>query len=122
MFAEHAKTLGSEIGYRNAIARAYYAMFHQVQTSLIACPKFVGGTHQGLADYLNKAVPTEPYDKTYLRRLAAILNQQKGRRNIADYELDKTFTLSDAQAALDTATRLFDLCQEMKDSVESEAG
>lgn len=122
IFAEHAKTLGSEIGYRNTIARAYYAMFHHVQALLVSCPKFVGGTHQGLADYLTKAIPTEPYDKTSLRRLAAMLNQQKGCRNIADYELDKTLTLTDAQATLDAAKRLFDLCQEMKDSVKSEAG
>lgn len=121
-FAEHAKTLGTEIGYRNTIARSYYAMFHQVQESLVACPKFVGGTHQGLADYLTKANPTEPYEKRYLRGLAAMLNQQKGRRNIADYELDKTFTLSDAQSALDSAERLFRMCQEMRNSIKSEAG
>ncbi|WP_323918536.1 hypothetical protein [Aeromonas veronii] len=120
-FAIHSKSLNTEVGYRNSTARAYYAMFHHVQESLVSCPKFVGGTHQGLADYLNKANPTEPYDKTYLRRLAAILNQQKGLRNIADYELEQTFFVTDAQASLDAAHRLFKLSQEMRDSIKSEA-
>lgn len=116
-FAEHSKALSTEIGFRNAVARSYYAMYHHTQESLLNCPKYIGASHDSLREYLTRAKPTEPFDKSYLRRLSAILNQQKGFRNIADYELDKTFTEDDAVSALAVANAFFELCKEMKDSI-----
>ncbi|WP_460883103.1 HEPN domain-containing protein [Pseudaeromonas pectinilytica] len=104
-----------EIGYRNAIARAYYAMFHEVTSMMTSMPVYSAHAHDGLIQYLNNAGgKTESYSQAELRGLAAILRQQKGKRVLSDYDLQGNITSADARESIKTAERLFAKCNQMK--------
>lgn len=115
-FATKAITFGDEIAYRNTIARAYYAMYHEVLGTLEHCPAFSSSVHSSLIVYLNSAKTSEAFDVIKLRSLAAILKQQKAKRCISDYQLLENVTESDAKESLLFAQKLFDKCLEMKTS------
>lgn len=61
-FAKDCEKRNDEIGYRNAVARAYYGAYHHVLPCLTMGPK---ESHQGLIDYLvNDAWKgNEPFEK-----------------------------------------------------------
>lgn len=87
--AERCLAEDSEIGYRNAISRAYYAMYHEIKESLTCLPSFQRDHHKNLIGYLrNKAEnKLEPYDHDSLKSMAYKLEQQRRSRNEADYDL-----------------------------------
>lgn len=113
-FASDSLKRGDEIGFRNAVARSYYAMFHEVRTMLTALPTFGSHAHDGLIQYLNHPDKSEPYDKMSLRALSAMLKQQKGKRAVADYHVNDVISELDAIESIKSAERLFAKCSTMK--------
>jgi hypothetical protein len=90
LFANDCIARGDEIGFRNSVGRAYYGMYHTVLSALKNPPYVRGGSvHQQLISYLKspESQRLEPYTHTNLKQLAAILNQQKAKRSVADYDL-----------------------------------
>ncbi|MFM4993845.1 hypothetical protein ACEUCK_18185 [Aeromonas veronii] len=112
-FATDSVQRADEIGYRNAIARSYYAMFHEVRELVVSLPNYSSHAHDGLIQYLRNPNKDEPYDKMALRGLAAMLQQQKGKRVVADYDLSSDVNSSDALESIKTAERFFQKCQEL---------
>ncbi|WP_429103591.1 hypothetical protein [Aeromonas hydrophila] len=112
-FAIDAAQRADEIGYRNAVARSYYAIFHEASEIMVSLPNYAAHAHDGLIQYLKKPAKDEPYDRTALRGLAAMLQQQKGKRVIADYSLNRDVSESDALESIKTAERFFQKCQEI---------
>lgn len=115
--AEACVQLGSEIGYRNAVARSYYAMYHQVLDLLAEQPyqKNGVGVHSSLIQYLQNPSPEEECDRTNLKRLALMLKAAKTNRVKADYNLDSTiFNKCVSEDAIASAQRLFVLCEKSK--------
>ena len=115
--AQICSQLDTEIGYRNTVARSYYAMYHQVIELLevLPYPKEGVGCHSSLIQYLQNPSPDEKCDRTALKRLAMMLKAAKTNRVKADYRLDSHIfnkCLSDDSMA--GAKRLFDLCEESK--------
>jgi uncharacterized protein (UPF0332 family) len=115
-FIELAKFCASrkdEIGYRNAVARAYYGAYHHVLPHLEHGPK---DNHQGLIDYLTTMAwrgDAEPYPKKTLIALGIALQSLKDQRIISDYKLDATISELDSNGAIKTAEKLLLKCNEM---------
>lgn len=111
-FANDCIVRADEIGYRNAIGRAYYGAYHLVNPLMKYGPK---DNHQGLINYIkgDAARGSESYDKRYLIAVSYILQSLKDQRIICDYDLDTKIGEIQAKAALKTANKLVEKCTEM---------
>ncbi|MDA5483107.1 hypothetical protein PGS49_21035 [Yersinia intermedia] len=111
-FANDCMARKDEIGYRNAIARSYYGVYHHVRGMLKNGPK---ENHQGLINYLDTESwkGNEEYEKNSLRGLSIMLQMMKDKRVVADYSLKTTVTIVDAEESLKTAGRVMAKCQAM---------
>ncbi len=118
-FAKKNLLAGDEISCRNCISRAYYAMYHETRDTLTAAPNFQQSPHDGLIKYLrgNASRGNEPFEKNKMLALAALLEQQKGKRHKADYYLDETIDGGTAQEAIFFADKLFKICDELRSSL-----
>lgn len=89
----------SEIEIRNCISRSYYSLYHLTCSSLSHCPPT---THQGVIDYLFSPSERkkESIDQSTLISVGAVLRQQKIKRHLADYELDKDVYKSEAESSV----------------------
>lgn len=87
--AEQCLADNCEIGYRNAISRGYYALYHEIKENLTCLPAYTRDHHSSLIKYLkNKSEnKLEPYDPAKLKSMAYKLEQQRLARNEADYDL-----------------------------------
>lgn len=87
--AERCFAEDSEVGYRNTISRAYYALYHEIKENLTSLPAYTKDHHSSLISYLkNKSEnKLEPYDPLSLKSMAYKLEQQRLARNEADYDL-----------------------------------
>ncbi|AGN84938.1 hypothetical protein [Enterobacter sp. R4-368] len=104
-FAKDCVTRNDEIGYRNAVARAYYGAYHHILPFIKYGPK---DNHQGLIDYLMTASwkGNEPYSKLELTGLGMALQALKDQRIISDYRLNATVTANDSKTSIKTAEKL----------------
>ncbi|NUL39367.1 hypothetical protein [Kosakonia sacchari] len=105
-FADRCIKQGDEIGYRNAIGRAYYGAYHEV-SSILEKAVFVH-THKSIREYLIERSwlkGNEPFDKMTLISLGSRLKQMHTNRIAADYDLKDTISDVDAQAALIVAQK-----------------
>lgn len=99
----------TEVHYRSAVSRAYYAAYHgclgwhanmPVPGSIDGPP---GGVHQQLLNQLRNGAPGWSSDQKYLGRVLSIqLGGLKVRRIMADYQLGMPF--DEATAATNCAT------------------
>ncbi|UQZ10678.1 hypothetical protein M8G38_12805 [Providencia stuartii] len=104
-FAKDSMNREDEVGYRNAISRAYYAVYHRAYPSMKYGPN---NSHQGLIDYLVQADTSEreAYDRKDLLALSYALQSMKGMRVIADYNLDHgNMTMINAQISIATGEK-----------------
>ncbi|CAH8187764.1 conserved hypothetical protein [Vibrio aestuarianus] len=109
----------SEIQYRSAVSRSYYAMYHKVLSILDQAPRSYPkmGDHSSLIEYLKSDAEMDeslPFMK--LKGLSYMLRQERLKRNEADYDLNDTVSKSDADASLATAVRCVARCDELKPS------
>ncbi|MEX6095799.1 hypothetical protein ACMFGU_18270 [Morganella morganii] len=112
-FACDCMKLGTEIGYRNAIGRSYYGLYHEVCAAMKNCPPT---SHQGVAEYLqhNAWKGNEPYSKSDLRVLGIVLQQQHSKRKWSDYDLVRNITENDALESIKTVQKMMDKLSDMK--------
>ncbi|HBW6190077.1 TPA: hypothetical protein ME995_000253 [Klebsiella pneumoniae] len=118
-FAKDCSSRKDEIGYRNAIARAYYGAYHHVLPYMKHGPK---DNHQGLIDYLSTMAwkdGAEAYPKATLMALGYALQSLKDQRIICDYRLELTVEELEANVAVRTAEKLLQRCEEMAKSKAS---
>lgn len=111
-FAHDCISRSDEIGFRNAIGRAYYGAYHLVNPLMKQGPK---ENHQGLIDYLkgDAARGSEDYDRRYLIAISYILQSLKDQRVICDYDLSTSINETQAKTAIVTANKLVVKCTEM---------
>lgn len=111
-FANDCVGRDDEIGFRNAIARAYYGAYHLVNPLMKHGPK---ENHQGLIDYIkgDAARGSESYEKRYLIAISYVLQSLKDQRIISDYDLEANIGEVQAKAAIITANKLVTKCTEM---------
>lgn len=105
-FAKDCSSRKDEIGYRNAIARAYYGAYHHILPYMKHGPK---DSHQGLIDYLSTMAwkdGAEIYPKLTLKALGFALQALKDQRIISDYRLEVTINELEANVAVRTAEKL----------------
>jgi len=117
-FAGKCISHNDEIGYRNAIGRAYYGVYHETLEKLEKCPE--KASHQEVRDYLtNDAWLTgnEPFEKMKLISIGTILRHLHTRRKWADYELQRTMSKADAEAILIMANKALDTLHQMHEEV-----
>ncbi|MFO3773766.1 hypothetical protein [Serratia marcescens] len=103
--------LDSEIGYRNAISRAYYSTYHKSLERVTKMPKAKGSHHAALIKYLEsqECIKNERYPAEILKELARSMRQLRGMRNRADYNLDTVITQGIAADHLMLARRIYAL-------------
>ncbi|HBT3131839.1 TPA: hypothetical protein MBF18_003556 [Klebsiella pneumoniae] len=94
-----------ESGYRGAISRSYYALYHEICATLRMCPPT---THEGVVLYLTTDArrKDEPYEFMSLVQLGAVLKQQKAKRKMADYELSQSITELEAKASISVVDKM----------------
>lgn len=109
--SEHCMLLDEEIGYRNAVSRAYYAMFHMAGETLENIPHAERDHHANLIRYMQGKLgtPKEKVSAARLKILAYELRQMRQARNEADYRLNMSkFNNEVAKESIITARRFFD--------------
>ncbi|HHF2889579.1 TPA: hypothetical protein ACPJZ3_001631 [Vibrio diabolicus] len=116
-FAEqiHNQDKKCEVHIRSAISRYYYAMYHKVKSILKQEPRsYTNSDHENLIRYLqNDARNDEDHDFRELVLLGDALRQERARRNLADYELSKSVTDTNAETSKDAAEYLFEKADEL---------
>lgn len=117
-FAKSSMQRKDEIGFRNAVARAYYCAYHHVLPCMQLGPK---DSHQGLIDYLKNDSwkGNENFAKADLVGLGYILDTMKAKRVISDYRLDANVTETEAKVAILSAENLISKCADMNKSQAS---
>lgn len=112
-FAKECMVHENEIGFRNAIGRAYYGLYHEICGMLQSCPPT---THSGVSDYLISSSwkgERERYEKMDLISLGAILKQQHTKRKWADYDIKTNVKKSDAESCLTTVEKAMEKIKKM---------
>lgn len=101
-----ASTCPSEVETRAVISRAYYAAYHRCKEwhQRLPAPGFnsgpSGGVHQQLLNQLRNPAPQcSPAQASLSRQLSYALQDLKGHRFTADYELVKLVAGADAALA-----------------------
>lgn len=115
-FAVKCITHEDEIGYRNAVGRAYYGLYHDVCSKLTKGPD--PATHRAVRDYLIEVSwlsGNEPFDKMKLISLGTMLKHLHIQRKWADYNLDDDYPKADAEAVLIMTRKGFEKAQAMYD-------
>lgn len=113
-FAVKCMAHGDEIGYRNAVGRAYYGLYHEVCSKLQKGPD--PATHRAVRDYLidtSWLAGNEPFERMKLISLGTMLKHLHIQRKWADYNLDDDYPMADAQAALIMTRKGFDKAKDM---------
>lgn len=113
-FSKGCMKAENEVGYRNAISRAYYAAYHCIYPSMAYGPQ---DSHQGLIDYLARSDTSarEQYDKKDLLALHYALKNMKGMRVVADYSLNNgEMNMINAKANIATSEKAINKMLEMK--------
>ena len=95
---------GTEIAFRTAAARAYYAVMHLVRVELRLSPD--DSTHALIRDemYRIPAARTPPFLNLAKREWDSLW----ARRHRADYKIDGPFTFADARASVTAAQLIFE--------------
>ena len=102
-FASNCIQRNDEIGFRNAIGRAYYGAYHHTIAKMVNGPK---QSHADLITYLQGEawqVPLETYDKRKMIALSHVLLTMKSQRTLSDYKLHLNIDKSKADLAMTNA-------------------
>ena len=101
-----AITLGqgnSEVDWRNAASRAYYAAYHRcrrmAEDERLSIPEG-GSAHAALADALVNGINAP------IRRIGLVLDLCRARRARADYDIDDSFPRELANTVVEDCERL----------------
>ena len=104
----------SEVDWRCATSRAYYAAYHRcravAESASLAVPER-GSVHAWLIEAL-----TAPRNPGRMRGLGYILDQARRWRVEADYEIDIPFERAEATAAIAACRKLFEGADALGDS------
>jgi len=109
-FAEKLLSEETEINYRNAASRSYYAAFHYCLpiTELLDKPSQDGGIHATVCKKLS-----ESFDHK-LKSIGYMLQQCRSIRVRADYGLDEDFSRSGGELAIKLAKKIIDRVLELE--------
>lgn len=102
-FASTCVQRNDEIGFRNAIGRAYYGVYHHTIAKLVNGPK---QNHADLITYLQGEawqVPLESFDKKKMIALSHVLLVMKSQRTLSDYKLHLNINKDKADLAMTNA-------------------
>lgn len=112
--AEECADSNTEIGYRNAMSRAYYAAYHEaLYLAEVHFPDPNRNLRMGEHERLSlryKAWDKLPQNKS----IAIILENMKSQRTLADYAVSKTVSANQAATQIELAKRFI---TKLRDSV-----
>ncbi|CNI46172.1 HEPN domain-containing protein [Yersinia pekkanenii] len=100
-----------EVDFRNAISRAYYAMYHESLRALTCLPGASRDHHACLIKYMSSSAENknEPYESSKLKSLSYRLKQQRNLRNQADYKIDDiSITQMQAKVTIKATEKFFE--------------
>ncbi|WP_369788299.1 hypothetical protein [Rouxiella sp. WC2420] len=120
-FLDFAKGISTknEIGVRNAVSRAYYAMYtHAAHTYGLLCRKDSSlkkkGSHERMAEYLKHNLPRDHnYPQSNCEELSLQLTKVKLRRHAADYRLHEKMNESEGSEAISAASKFISLMDKL---------
>jgi len=102
-----AKPNKTEIDYRNAAARAYYAVYHLVVPALGLDPRDSGMTHSEVGRRLRETITITSL--TYLKEAQRHWRELQDTRRLCDYDLPAEVVEGTAIARVHIARRIFTL-------------
>jgi|AGFS01.1.fsa_nt_gi hypothetical protein len=113
-----------EIGFRTAVSRAYYGMYHSCLELTGPVPRqhplngvFKGGSHSRLAQFMTECAELiSPVNNIEVRKLGVKLKMYHKYRCDADYELNKTVTRKSAEIVISETKNLVKLVSTVKSS------
>lgn len=102
-----AKKFASEEEYRDAVSRAYYAMFHIAKALLLSRGQTPTG-HRGVSILFNQCfVKTKIIDKEFSKLIA----EAREQREISDYEPEECPTQEEAIEVIKNAEKFIQKCK-----------
>lgn len=116
-FIESAKALSasgsSEMDYRNAASRSYYAAYHICRELAKNLPNFIdikirGGVHQNLLNILQGSRDIN------IRRIGILLQFCKASRTKADYHINDNFDNKEADSLIKNTEKIIELYLNLK--------
>ncbi len=102
----------SEVDYRNAISRAYYAAYHEADRVANKYSKGNSGNKHGMHEKLiNKLIshPNIQQRDAVINQIGSLLRMCKKQRVRADYRLRATLSKTDAEATLLNCEQIINL-------------
>lgn len=120
--AKYSLQKDDEIGFRCAISRGYYAMYHEALASLKHVPNYLSNHHGNLIGYMTTSSEhkSEPYESRMIRVLGYNLKQQRDARNEADYHISQvTVTKEMAETSVEAAQLFFTKWSDLKSAKAS---
>ncbi|WP_025122477.1 MULTISPECIES: hypothetical protein [unclassified Serratia (in: enterobacteria)] len=100
-----------EAGFRNAVSRAYYSMFHKAHEELSNIPRCNNNHHANLIKYMKGDLgkPEEKLSAARLKILGYELRQMRQARNESDYKLvEASINKNVAIESIETAKHFFE--------------
>lgn len=112
---------GSEIKCRSAVSRAYYGVYHaalEYADSLGDIPVSAcgGSTHKKLWAFYKENLDSDRDLRMKLRKVGYVLKQLHELRVTADYRLQETISIEDAECQLTRSRTLLEAVEQLKAS------
>ena len=107
---------GSEVSWRNAASRAYYAAYHACLPLAKSLPNYrdvQGGVHTQLIAALENATARDSTSHLSVRALGFLLRQIRFHRIAADYFIEEEFDESNADLVLKQSERIIESSQKL---------
>lgn len=101
----------NEIGYRNAVSRAYYSTYHKSLSCVKHMSEAKGSHHAALIKYLDSGYcsQNEEHNEVVLHQQSVNMKRLRNARNLADYKLDASITERFAKNHLELAVKIYEL-------------
>lgn len=110
-FAEEIVNSSKEISHRNAASRAYYAAYHYAQPIAErldkTAPESAGLHTQTIAKFINST-------NMKCKSVGYLLKQAHGIRISADYDIEMTFSKTEAETAIGLAKKIIGKIDEVR--------
>jgi hypothetical protein len=108
----------TEIDWRGAASRAYYAAYHISKAASSLCPDnshfaIEGGTHAKLIDRFESWHHPDPEVRKKSKRIAYILRDMKKTREHADYDIVRTLLKAESETKIKQVPLLKKALQEI---------
>lgn len=117
-FATRLADTDEEIGWRNSVARAYYAAYHRAKVTVELCPS---NAHLRMGDHERVHDRFDLHGAKSAKAISISLQNLKRYRRIADYEIEDPFEKSLAVMQVENCKKLIERLVSFENLSKSES-